>query len=65
LSSLTTQERRVVDAILAGASYRAAAEQLVLSPRTIEFHLRQAYRKLGVSSRGELAALASRLADAS
>jgi DNA-binding CsgD family transcriptional regulator len=62
--SLTPQERRVVDAILTGASYRAVAEQLVLSPRTVEFHLRQAYRKLGVSSRGELAALASRPVDA-
>jgi DNA-binding CsgD family transcriptional regulator len=63
-SSLTPQEGRVVDAILAGASYRAAAEQLVLSPRTVESHLRQAYRKLGVSSRGELAALASQPVDA-
>jgi DNA-binding CsgD family transcriptional regulator len=62
-SSLTPQEHRVVDAILAGASYRAVAQQLVLSPRTVEFHLRQAYRKLGVSTRGELAALASRSAD--
>ena len=58
-STLTSQERRVVEAILAGASYRPVAGRLVLSPRTVEFHLRPVYRKLGVSSRGELAALAT------
>ncbi|WP_371871353.1 LuxR C-terminal-related transcriptional regulator [Phytohabitans rumicis] len=30
------------------------AVQLFLSRRTVEFHLCRAYRKLGVSARGEL-----------
>ena len=36
---------------------RDAAAQLFLSPRTIDFHLRNVFTKLGVSSRAELVAL--------
>jgi DNA-binding CsgD family transcriptional regulator len=32
------------------------AEALFVSPKTIEYHLRQIYRKLEISSRGQLAA---------
>ncbi|MEC3980912.1 LuxR C-terminal-related transcriptional regulator [Amycolatopsis sp. H20-H5] len=32
---------------------------MFLSPRTVAYHLYKAYPKLGISSRGELAALAS------
>ena len=39
----------------AGRTNREVAEQLVLSPRTIEAHLRSIYGKLGVRSRVELA----------
>ena len=43
-----------------GRTTREAAAQLFLSPKTIEYHLRSAYRKLGICSRDELArALAS------
>ncbi len=59
LSELTAAERRVVDVIVGGATYDEAASALFLSPRTIETHLRQAYRKLGVRSRSELATLVS------
>jgi DNA-binding CsgD family transcriptional regulator len=54
-SELTPQEARVAEAALSGATYKEMAESFVLSPRTIEHHLRQAYRKLGVRSRTELA----------
>jgi DNA-binding CsgD family transcriptional regulator len=53
---LTAQELRVVDAIQRGMSNREVAAELFLSPRTIDFHLRQIYRKLGVRSRTQLVA---------
>jgi DNA-binding CsgD family transcriptional regulator len=55
-SDLTDAEARVAKTILSGATYQEAANSLYLSPRTVEFHLRQIYRKLGVRSRSELAA---------
>jgi DNA-binding CsgD family transcriptional regulator len=51
---LTAAETRVAQVIIQGATYQGAAEQLFLSPRTVESHLRQIYRKLGVRSRAEL-----------
>jgi DNA-binding CsgD family transcriptional regulator len=42
--------------VATGATNREVAAALFLSPRTVEHHLRLAYRKLGVRSRSELAA---------
>jgi DNA-binding CsgD family transcriptional regulator len=53
---LTARERDVCDLVAAGATNREVAAALFLSPRTVEHHLRLAYRKLGVRSRSELAA---------
>jgi DNA-binding CsgD family transcriptional regulator len=59
--TLTNQERRVAEAVRRGASNREIAAELFLSPKTIEFHLRQIYAKLNVHSRTQLvAALAER-----
>ena len=59
-SALTPQELRVAAAVQRGASSRDIAADLFLSPKTVEFHLRQIYRKLGVHSRTQLiAALAA------
>ena len=52
---LTPQELQVALAVADGATNKEAAAQLFLSTKTIEFHLRNAYRKLGVSSRTQLA----------
>jgi len=58
--ALTPQERRVAAAVRRGASNREIASELFLTPKTIEFHLRQIYRKLGVHSRPQLVAALSR-----
>jgi ATP/maltotriose-dependent transcriptional regulator MalT len=54
---LTAQEVRVAVAVARGATNREVAGELFLSPKTIEFHLSRVYRKLGISSRTELAGL--------
>jgi DNA-binding CsgD family transcriptional regulator len=54
--ALTARERDVCRLVSAGATNAEAAAALFVSPRTVEHHLRQIYRKLGVRSRSELAA---------
>jgi DNA-binding CsgD family transcriptional regulator len=39
-----------------GRTTRETAAALFLSPKTVEYHLRKVYTKLGIHSRGELAA---------
>jgi DNA-binding CsgD family transcriptional regulator len=53
--ALTVSERRVVDLAAEGASNRGIAQALFVTPKTVELHLTNAYRKLGVHGRGELA----------
>lgn len=43
-----------------GASYKAIATELSLSPATVRNHLQNLYAKLGVTQRDELSALLSR-----
>jgi DNA-binding CsgD family transcriptional regulator len=57
---LTAHELQVASVVAAGATNREAAAALFLSPKTVEFHLSHIYRKLGLRSRAELAALAAR-----
>jgi DNA-binding CsgD family transcriptional regulator len=56
LPGLTAQELRVARLVASGLSNRQAAEQLYLSPKTVEYHLASAFTKLGVSHRHQLAA---------
>jgi DNA-binding CsgD family transcriptional regulator len=51
---LTARERDVCTLVAGGATNREAAAALHMSPRTVEHHLRMAYRKLGVRSRTEM-----------
>ncbi|WP_250258228.1 helix-turn-helix transcriptional regulator [Dermabacter sp. Marseille-Q3180] len=52
--ALTAAEERVVREVIAGASNQKAARALYLSKRTVDTHLRNVYRKLGIRSRAEL-----------
>lgn len=54
LERLTPQERQVVRLAATGMTNRDIGAQLFLSPRTVGYHLYNAYPKLGVASRGEL-----------
>ncbi|MGP1673661.1 MAG: helix-turn-helix transcriptional regulator, partial [Candidatus Limnocylindrales bacterium] len=54
VDELTPAEARVVELIAAGLTNKAAAERLVLSPKTVEAHLARTYAKLGIRSRAEL-----------
>ena len=55
LASLTASERRVADLAAEGSTNRQLAQALYLSPKTVEMHLSRVYRKLDISSRGDLA----------
>jgi DNA-binding CsgD family transcriptional regulator len=56
-TELTVQERQVARIVATGATNKEAAALLFLSPRTVEYHLRSLFSKLGISSRTELARL--------
>jgi DNA-binding NarL/FixJ family response regulator len=55
--SLTETELRVAGVVAEGLTNAKAAERMFLSRHTIDFHLRQIYCKLGISSRVELTRL--------
>ncbi|MBP1822157.1 DNA-binding CsgD family transcriptional regulator [Mycobacterium sp. OAE908] len=52
--SLTDAEMRVVNLIANGATNSDVAKQLHLSPHTVKSHVRNAFTKLGINSRGQL-----------
>ncbi|MEW2619870.1 AAA family ATPase [Streptomyces sp. NPDC048106] len=58
---LTAREREVLRLLAAGRTNRQIAEELFISPKTVSVHVSNILAKLGVSSRGEAAALAHRL----
>ena len=53
--TLTAQETQIASFVAQGLSNREVAATLFLSPRTIDFHLRNVFAKTGITSRGELA----------
>jgi DNA-binding CsgD family transcriptional regulator len=52
--ALTPSERRVAELAIEGLTTREMAESLFVTPKTVEFHLRHIYQKLGVNSRDKL-----------
>jgi DNA-binding CsgD family transcriptional regulator len=65
IDQLTPQELQIATVLADGLTTREAAARLFLSPKTVEYHLRNAYRKLGIRTRRELlGALAGGAGDA-
>jgi DNA-binding CsgD family transcriptional regulator len=55
LDELTAQEVQIAQLVAEGRTNRDVAGHLFLSPRTIDYHLRNVFRKLDITSRTELA----------
>ncbi len=56
-TDLTPQELQVAQLVRRGMSNREVAAQLFVSPRTVDFHLRNVFAKTGVATRTELSQL--------
>jgi DNA-binding CsgD family transcriptional regulator/tetratricopeptide (TPR) repeat protein len=54
LESLTPSERRIAELAASGKANREIAHGLFVTPKTVEYHLRNVYRKLDIAKRGEL-----------
>lgn len=58
---LTERERAVAALVASGLNNSEVAEALVVTRKTVEYHLRNIFRKLGVSNRTQLASMIGRL----
>ncbi len=57
LGSLTPSERRIAELAASGHSNREIAQTPFVTPKTVEYHLRNVYRKLDVTGRRDLGPL--------
>jgi DNA-binding CsgD family transcriptional regulator len=58
--NITRREREIVDLILEGRSNKEIESALFISPHTVKNHIYNIYKKLGISSRGQMIRLLSR-----
>ena len=56
LTGLTPQEEAIARLVAEGRSNKEIADVLVLSPKTVAYHLSHVYAKVGVRSRSQLLA---------
>jgi DNA-binding CsgD family transcriptional regulator len=56
---ITRREREVVEKLLEGKTDRRIGEELYISPRTVDTHLRSVFRKCRITSRLQLTRLVS------
>jgi DNA-binding CsgD family transcriptional regulator len=64
LDALTPAERAIATCVCQGLTNRQTAQRLILSTKTVEFHLTNVFRKLDVSGRSELRRVVEVVADA-
>lgn len=60
IDALTPRELAVIRLFGEGMTYKAVAKKVEISPATVRHHLRQAYSKLQIQNKGEIAWLLSR-----
>ena len=51
ISDLTPRELEILQLVIAGKTNKAIAKEIYISAKTVEFHLENIYRKLGVRTR--------------
>jgi len=59
-ADLSETQRRIARLAGEALTNQQIARRLCLSPHTVNYHLRQIYRKLGINSRVQLARLVNR-----